>query len=236
MKIGVPGEFHEDRWQRTAEDSERCMLPRTREVGGTHRIQVIAWRRGSSDRSSARLPCPQVPQCHPRVAKGRKSVPLTGLRSGLGPGLARGPCAQVLQRHSGVAKGTSIDPLARGPSTEALLGQGHVARLSGTGVKPVSCRCFGRTSARHPRREASRWHHGVAKQSSIGSSSIKCRYSMDIEVRIEFLSMKCRCFMDIEVRIEFLSIKCRCFMDVALTRPPGFSGDYFIPRISIPTS
>ena len=178
------------------------MLPRTREVGGTHRIQVIAWRRGSSDRSSARLPCPQVLQSHPRVAKGRKSVPLTGLRSGLGPGLARLPCAQVLQRHSGVAKGTSIDPLARGPSTEPLLGQGHVARLSGIGVKPVSCRCFGRTSARHPRREASRWHHGVARQSSIGSSSIKCR----------------------------------CFMDVALTRPPGFSGDYFIPRISIPTS
>ena len=208
MKIGVPGEFHEDRWQRTAEDSERCMLPRTREVGGTHRIQVIAWRRESSDRSSAQLPCPQVPQCHLGVAKGAS-----------GRSLARGPCAQVLQRHSGVAKGTSIDPLARGPSTEPLLGQRHVARLSGTGVKPVSCRCFGRTSARHPRREASRWHHGVAKQSSIGSSSIKCRYSMDIEVRI-------RC----------LSIKCRCFMDVALTRPPGFSGDYFIPRISIPTS
>ena len=225
MRIGGPGEFHEDRWQRTAEDSERCMLPRTREVDGTHRIQVIAWRRGSSGRSSARLPCPQVPQCHLGVAKGAS-----------GRSLARGPCAQVLQRHSGVAKGTSIDPLARGPSTEPLLGQGHVARLSGTGVKPVSCRCFGRSSARHPRREASRWHPGVAKQSSIGSSSIKCRYSMDIEVRIEFLSMKCRCFMDIEVRIRCLSIKCRCFMDVALTLPPGFSGDYFIPRISIPTS
>ena len=70
MKIGVPGEFHEDRWQRTAEDSERCMLPRTREVGETHRIQVIAWRRGTSGRSSARLPCPQVLQWHPRVAKG----------------------------------------------------------------------------------------------------------------------------------------------------------------------
>ena len=107
---------------------------------------IPAWRRGSSDRSSARRPCPQVLQWHPRVAKGssgrssargpypqipqwhsgvakgRKSVPLTGLRSGLGPGLARGPCAQVLQRHSGVAKGTSIDPLARGPSTEPLLG------------------------------------------------------------------------------------------------------------------
>ena len=78
--------------------------------------------------------------------------------------LAWGPCPQVLQRHPGVAKGTSIDPLARGPSTEPLLGQGHVARLSGTGVKPVSCRCFGWISARHPRREASRWHPGMAKR------------------------------------------------------------------------
>ena len=86
------------------------------------------------------------------------------LRLNSGRPLARGPCPQVLQRHPGVAKGTFIDPLARGPSTEPLLGQGHVARLSGTGVKPVSCRCFGRTSARHPRREASRWHLPVAKR------------------------------------------------------------------------
>ena len=54
----------------------------------------------------------------------------------------------------------------------------------------------------------------MARQSSIGSSSIKCRYSMDIEVRIGFLSMKCRYFMDVEVRIGCLSIKCRCFMDI----------------------
>ena len=33
MKIGVPGEFHEDRWQRTAEDSERHVLPSAREEG-----------------------------------------------------------------------------------------------------------------------------------------------------------------------------------------------------------
>ena len=140
---------------------------------------ILAWRRGSSDRSSARRPYPQVPRWHPRVAKG-----------------------------------TSIDPLARGPSTEPLLGQGHVARLSGTGVKPVSCRCFGRTSARHPRREASRWHPGVARQSSIGSSSMKSRYFMDIEVRMGFLSMKSRYFMDVEVRMGCSSMKCRCFMDV----------------------
>ena len=144
-----------------------------------HLSGIPAWRRGSSDRSSARRPYPQVSQCHPRVAKG-----------------------------------TSIDPLTRGPSTEALLGQGHVARLSGSGVKPVSCRCFGRTSARHPLREASRWHPGVARQSSIGSSSIKCRCSMDIEVRIGCLSMKCRCFMEVEVRMGCLSMKCRCSMDI----------------------
>ena len=190
MRVGVPGEFHEDRWQRTAEDSERCMLPRTREVGGTHRIQVIAWRRGASDRSSARLPCPQVPQCHPRVAKGAS-----------GRSSARLPCPQAPQCHLGVAKGASGRSLARGPCAQVL-----------------------------------QRHSGVAKQSSIGSSSIKCRCFMDVEVRIAFLSMKCRCFMDVEVRIGCLSIKCRCFMDVALTCPPGFSGDYFIPRISIPTS
>ena len=84
--------------------------------GGRPLVGIPAWLRGFSDRSLARPPCPQVPQWHPRVAKG-----------------------------------TSIDPLARGPSTEPLLGQGHVARLSGTGVKPVSCRSPGRTSARHPR-------------------------------------------------------------------------------------
>ena len=33
MRVGVPGEFHEDRWQRTAEDSERHVLPSAREEG-----------------------------------------------------------------------------------------------------------------------------------------------------------------------------------------------------------
>ena len=160
MKIGVPGEFHEERWQRTAEDSERCMLPRTREVGGTHRIQVIAWRRGSSDRSSARQPCPQVLQSHPRVAKGRKSVPLTGLRSGLGPGLARGPCAQVLQRHSGVAKGASDRSSARGPCPQVP--QYHLRVAKGSS---------GRSSARLPCPQVLQWHPRVAKGSSDRSSA-----------------------------------------------------------------
>ena len=118
---------------------------------------------------------------HPRREASRWHLPVAK-QSSIGSS-ARRPLPQAPQWHPGVAKGTSIDPLARGPSTEPLLGQGHVARLSGTGVKPFSCRCFGRTSARHPRREASRWHPGVARQSSIGSSSMKCRCFMDVELR-----------------------------------------------------
>ena len=45
------------------------------------------------------------------------------LRKIFGRSLARGPSPQVLQRHPGVAKGTSIDPLARGPSTEHSCGR-----------------------------------------------------------------------------------------------------------------
>ena len=51
-------------------------------------------RKVSSDRSSARGPCPQVLQCHPRVAKGSSD------RSS-----ARRPCLQVPQGHPRVAKG-----------------------------------------------------------------------------------------------------------------------------------
>ena len=95
--------------------------------------------KGTSDRSSARGPRPQVPQWHPRVAKrasigtlvrgpsteallgqghvpkGRESVPLQGLRSGSRPGLARHTRLQVVLRHPGVAKGASDRSSAREP-------------------------------------------------------------------------------------------------------------------------
>ena len=41
---------------------------------------------------------------------------------------AQGTLPQVPQGHPGVAKRASISTLARGPSTEALLGQGRVAK------------------------------------------------------------------------------------------------------------
>ena len=108
---------------------------------------IPAWRRGSSDRSSARQPCPQVPQCHsgvakgasdrssarhpcpqvlqshPRVAKRRKSVPLTGLRSGLRPGLTRRPYQQVPQWHP---RGATVSWLS--DSSQIGLREIHLAR------------------------------------------------------------------------------------------------------------
>ena len=190
MRVGVPGEFHEDRWQRTAEDLREVCAPA--HTGRGRRPSDTSYRvpKRSSDRSSARLPCPQVSQWHPRVAKRasigtsawqpsteallgqgrvskeRESVPLTGLWSGSRPGLARHPRLQVVLRHPRVAKGASIGTLARGPSTEALLGQGRVSKeresapLTGlwSGSRPGL--------ARPPCPQMPQWHPRVAKRAS----------------------------------------------------------------------
>ena len=103
MKVGVPGEFHEDRWQLTAEDSEMHVLTSTREASGPSDTSYRVAKR-ASDRSLARHPRLQIVLRQGCVAKGRKSVPLTGLRSGLRPGLARRPYQQVPQWHPRVAK------------------------------------------------------------------------------------------------------------------------------------
>ena len=52
-------------WRRSHLSGLRHGDPAHRCLGG-----ILAWRRGSSDRSSARGPRLQVPQWHPRVAKG----------------------------------------------------------------------------------------------------------------------------------------------------------------------
>ena len=70
MKIGVPGKFHEDRWPRTAEDSERLVDPAHTGSGRDPSDTSYRVAKRSSGRSSARHPCPQMPQRHPRVAKG----------------------------------------------------------------------------------------------------------------------------------------------------------------------
>ena len=153
----MPGEFHEDRWQRTAEDYERRVIPRTREASGPSDTSYRVAKR-SSDQSSARRPCPEVPQWHPRVAKGasigtlargpsteallgqgrvskeRESAPLTGLWSGSRPGLARPPCLQMPQWHPRVAKRGSIGTLARRPYPQVP--QCHPGVAKGSSIRP----------------------------------------------------------------------------------------------------
>ena len=83
--------------------------------------------------------------------------------------LAQQPLPQAPQRHPRVAKGTSIGTLARGPSTEALLGQGRVPKerksvpLTGlwSGSRPGL--------ARHPRLQIVLRQGRVAKRASIGT-------------------------------------------------------------------
>ena len=126
--------------------------PATRDAGGAHRIQVIAWQSGllsalwhgdpthrylsgilawqreTSGRSSTRRPSTEALLGQGRVPKGRESVPLAGLWSGSRPGSARHLRPQVVLSHPRVAKRASIGTLARGPSTEALLGQRRVPK------------------------------------------------------------------------------------------------------------
>ena len=136
--------------------SERHVLPRTREASGPSDTSYSMPKR-SSDSSSARLPCTQIVQMHPRVAKWasirpsargpsteallgqgrvpkeRKSVPLTGLWSGSRPGLARHPRLQVVLRHPRVAKRSSISSSARRPCLQ--MPQWHPRVAKGAFVK-----------------------------------------------------------------------------------------------------
>ena len=126
MKVGVPGEFHEDRWQHSLAKhyptdlrpvSFRCpsrSSPRSSlnlPPGFQHVAQLSPLAGPSKQfssqperQSSARPPRLQASQWHPRMAKvasGRSSP--------------RPPCPQVPQRHPRVAKRASIGTSARTP-------------------------------------------------------------------------------------------------------------------------
>ena len=99
--------------------------------------------------TSARTPCPQVSQWHPRVAKGSENGRLSMLRPMLRHGhpahrylsgipawqrgsskrpLARTPCPQVSQWHPRVAKGSSKWPSARPPCPQVPQWHPRVAK------------------------------------------------------------------------------------------------------------
>ena len=150
MRIGVPGEFHEDRWQRTAEDSERRVIPRTREASGPSDTSYRVAKRASIG-TSARGPSTEALLGQGRVPRGRESVPLQGLWSSLRPGLARHPRLQVVQRHGRVAKrgfyqhfGTATLPAG----TSELSPRGErPADRSMTSHLPITNRCSDRSLA-----------------------------------------------------------------------------------------
>ncbi len=144
-----------------AEDSgrlrEACDPAHT---GSGRRLSATSYRvaKRSSDQSSARPPCLQIPQWHPRVAKRasigtlargssteallgqgrvskeRKSVPLTGLWSGSRPGLARRLCLRMPQWHPRVAKRASDRSLARPPCLQMPQWHPRVAKRASIGT------------------------------------------------------------------------------------------------------
>ena len=170
MKIGVPGEFHEDRWQHSLANHYPTDF------------RPVSFR--CHNRSSARRPCPQVLQSHLRVAK----------QSSIGPS-ARRPCPQIFQRHPRVADHPPTDlktvsfrchnrSSARRPCPEVPQRHHPVARRSQTGHLPVSGHEIVLVSA------VEVW---------IGCSSMKLAFFMDVEVWTWCSSMKLAFFMDIEV-------------------------------------
>ena len=101
-----------------------------------------------SGRFSARRPCPQVPQGHPRVAKHH----LTDLRMVpfrcTSRSSARLPRPQVLQRHPVVANGASGRSSTWRSCPQVPQSHPRVAKHHLTDLRMVPSRCTSRSSAR----------------------------------------------------------------------------------------
>ena len=136
--------------------------------------------KGTSIGTSVRGPSTEALLWQGSVAKGRESVPLTGLWSGSRPGLARHPRLQVVLRQGRVTKGTSIGTSPQGPSTEALLWQGSVAK----GRESVPLKGL-RSSlrpglARHPRLQIVLRYPRVAKHLPTNLKPVSRQRSMPV--------------------------------------------------------
>ena len=108
--------------------------------------------------------------CAPAHTGGGQGHPDTSYRvakRSSGRSSARHPSPQVRQSHLPMAKQSSDRSLTRRPYPQVLQCQPRVARLSGTGVKPVFGRCPGRSSARPPYLQVPQGHLCVARPSSV---------------------------------------------------------------------
>ena len=165
MKIGVPGEFHEDRWQRTAEDSERRVLPRTREAEGAHLIQVIAWE----SVLLTGLRHGDLAHRYPRGILAWQRGLLAGLRHGDPahrcsrgiPSWRRGHLSAL--RHGDPAYRHLSGILAWQSVLLTELRHGDIAHRCLSGIPAWRRGSSDRASARRPRPQMPQWHPRVAK-------------------------------------------------------------------------
>ena len=157
MKVGVPGEFHEDRWQRTAEDSERRVFPRTWESGETHRIQVIAWLSGLLTGLRHGDPAHRYPRAISVWQTGTEPMPNRSINGAMGT-LRHGDPAHRYSR--------GIPSWRRGHLS--ALRHSHPAHRYLSGIPAWRRGSSGRSSARHPCPQVSQWHPRVAKMPDPG--------------------------------------------------------------------
>ena len=161
MKVGVPGKFHEDRWPRTAEDSERLVDPAHTGSGRDPSDTSYRVAKRSSDRpfGTATLPT-DASVTSPRGKEGL----LAGLRHGhpthryLRVILAWQRSHLSALRHGDLAcrclsaipawrRGSSGRSSARRPYPQVLQGHPRVAKGAS-----------GRSSARRPYPQVDQWH------------------------------------------------------------------------------
>ena len=182
MRVGVPGEFHEDRWQRTAEESERRLLPRTREAEGAHRIQVIAflsvlltghWHGDLAHKYLSAILAWQ--DCLEPVSNRSLADAPAGLRHG--HPTHRYSSAISAWRDHLLSTLLSRDPAHR-----------HSSAISSWRSSLLSVH------------SSMKWALFVDVEVWIGCSSMKWVLFVDVEVRIGCSSMKWALFVDVEVR------------------------------------
>ena len=137
---------------------------------------IPAWRRGSSGRSLARGPCPQVLEWHPRVAKGKEigtvDVIMVKFATGFGTATLPTDTSVAFRRGEGVFCTVSIRSfiddyagLRHSDPTHRYL-RGILAWRGGSSD---------RSSPRSPNPQVPQWHSRVAKHHSTGLEPVFSR-------------------------------------------------------------
>ena len=121
-----------------------------RHQGSSHNQSAASFRL-IFGRSSPRPPCPQVLQCHPRVAKPSSIIPSP-----------RPPCPQVLQWHPHVPNNPTISLKPDSNRTSTGLRHGDLAHRYSRAILAWRRGSSDRSSTRRHCLQVPRWHRRVA--------------------------------------------------------------------------